>query len=58
MYLYLYIFPYLASLHDPSNEPLAHAAFNFDFETMPQTKASLKALIAEEVISILIRKYI
>jgi serine/threonine protein kinase len=43
--------PYLASLHDPSDEPLAHATFPFDFETVPQTKASLKRLIAQEMLA-------
>lgn len=43
--------PYLASLHDPSDEPLAHASFNFDFETVPQSKASLKRLIAQEMLT-------
>jgi serine/threonine protein kinase len=42
--------PYLASLHDPSDEPLAHATFPFDFETEPQSKASLKNLIAREML--------
>jgi len=27
--------PYLASLHDPSDEPLAPIEFSFDFERMP-----------------------
>jgi len=43
--------PYLASLHDPSDEPLAHATFSFDFETVPQSKASLKQLIAREMLT-------
>jgi len=43
--------PYLASLHDPSDEPLAHAAFSFDFEKMPLSKPSLKLLIAKEMLA-------
>ena len=30
--------PYLASLHDPSDEPLAHAEFSFEFEKMQLSK--------------------
>lgn len=29
--------PYLASLHDPSDEPLAHAEFSFEFEKIHLT---------------------
>lgn len=42
--------PYLASLHDPSDEPLAHAPFDFNFESTPMTKQALKALIAREML--------
>lgn len=43
--------PYLASLHDPSDEPLAHAAFSFEFERMALTKQVLRQLITKEMIS-------
>ena len=42
--------PYLASLHDPSDEPLAHAEFSFDFERMPLTKQVLRELLTNEII--------
>eukprot|EP00307_Rebecca_sp_RCC1486_P009513 CAMPEP_0119406022 /NCGR_PEP_ID=MMETSP1335-20130426/511_1 /TAXON_ID=259385 /ORGANISM="Chrysoculter rhomboideus, Strain RCC1486" /LENGTH=405 /DNA_ID=CAMNT_0007430079 /DNA_START=60 /DNA_END=1273 /DNA_ORIENTATION=+ len=42
--------PYLASLHDPSDEPLAHAPFSFEFEATPMTKQALKSLIAREML--------
>ena len=42
--------PYLASLHDPSDEPLAHAEFSFDFERMPlTTKPALRELLTAEM---------
>ena len=41
--------PYLASLHDPSDEPLAHAEFSFDFERMPLTKNVLRDLLTAEM---------
>ena len=42
--------PYLASLHDPSDEPLAHAEFSFDFERMPLTKQVLRDLLTHEMV--------
>jgi len=42
--------PYLSSLHDPSDEPLAHAAFSFEFERMPLTKHVLRELLASEML--------
>ena len=43
--------PYLASLHDPSDEPLAHAEFSFDFERMPLTKDVLRQLLTTEMLA-------
>ena len=43
--------PYLASLHDPSDEPLAHAAFSFEFESIPLSKPLLRELIAREMLA-------
>jgi len=43
--------PYLASLHDPSDEPLAHAEFSFDFERMPCTKQVLRDLVLKEMLA-------
>ena len=43
--------PYLASLHDPSDEPLAHAEFSFEFERMALNKQVLRELIAKEMIA-------
>ena len=43
--------PYLESLHDPSDEPLAHAEFSFDFERMPLNRQVLRELLTEEMIS-------
>mmetsp|Transcript_24108 Transcript_24108/g.52601 ORF Transcript_24108/g.52601 Transcript_24108/m.52601 type:complete len:460 (+) Transcript_24108:190-1569(+) len=43
--------PYLALLHDPSDEPLAHAAFSFDFEKIPVSQTALKTLVAKEMLS-------
>lgn len=42
--------PYLASLHDPSDEPLAQAPFSFEFENSPMNKSALKALITREML--------
>jgi len=42
---------YLASLHDPSDEPLAHAEFSFDFERMPLTKQALRELLTAEMLA-------
>mmetsp|Transcript_26828 Transcript_26828/g.43816 ORF Transcript_26828/g.43816 Transcript_26828/m.43816 type:complete len:375 (+) Transcript_26828:122-1246(+) len=42
--------PYLESLHDPSDEPIAHAIFNFDFERGPLTKELLKDMIFQEIL--------
>ena len=41
--------PYLASLHDPSDEPLAHAEFSFDFERIPLNKQVLRQLLTSEM---------
>lgn len=41
--------PYLASLHDPTDEPLADAPFSFDFERTPMDKGALQALIRAEM---------
>lgn len=41
--------PYLASLHDPTDEPLAGAPFSFDFERTPMDKGALQALIRAEM---------
>jgi len=43
--------PYLASLHDPSDEPLAHAEFLFDFERMPLNKQTLRELVSHEMLA-------
>ena len=43
--------PYLASLHDPSDEPLAHAEFSFEFERMPLNKQVLKELVSQEMLA-------
>ena len=40
--------PYLGSLHDSSDEPLAHASFSFEFEKMALDAQMLKQLIAKE----------
>ena len=37
-------------LHDPSDEPLAHAEFSFDFERMPLTKQALRELLTSEML--------
>ena len=41
--------PYLKLLHDPSDEPVAHAPFDSDLENMPLNKEALRALLWEEV---------
>ena len=41
---------YLASLHDPSDEPLAHAEFSFDFERITLTKHALRELLTDEML--------
>ena len=41
--------PFLASLHDVDDEPVAHAAFDFSFEEGALTMQTLRDLIAEEV---------
>mmetsp|Transcript_19110 Transcript_19110/g.38978 ORF Transcript_19110/g.38978 Transcript_19110/m.38978 type:complete len:108 (-) Transcript_19110:150-473(-) len=43
--------PYLASLHDPSDEPLAHAEFSFDFERIPLNKQVLRELLTNEMMA-------
>ena len=43
--------PYLASLHDPSDEPLAHAEFSFDFERLPLNKQVLRELVLNEMLA-------
>ena len=43
--------PYLASLHDPSDEPMAHAEFSFEFEKMQLTKVHLRQLVAKEMLA-------
>ena len=42
---------YLASLHDPSDEPLAHAEFSFDFERIPLNKQVLRQLLTSEMLA-------
>ena len=42
--------PYLGSLHDSSDEPLAHASFSFDFEKRALDAPTLKQLIATEML--------
>lgn len=43
--------PYLASLHDPSDEPLAHAEFSFEFERIPLSRQVLRDLVSQEMLS-------
>ena len=43
--------PYLALLHDPSDEPVCDMPFDFSFESQPMTKESLKEVLWEEVMS-------
>mmetsp|Transcript_9247 Transcript_9247/g.23117 ORF Transcript_9247/g.23117 Transcript_9247/m.23117 type:complete len:383 (-) Transcript_9247:679-1827(-) len=40
--------PYLASLHDPSDEPVCEREFVFEYESVELSKEQLKALICEE----------
>lgn len=42
--------PYLASLHDPSDEPICPTEFYFEFEPAELTKEDLRRLIYEEVL--------
>mmetsp|Transcript_13662 Transcript_13662/g.36695 ORF Transcript_13662/g.36695 Transcript_13662/m.36695 type:complete len:392 (-) Transcript_13662:456-1631(-) len=42
--------PYLASLHDPEDEPLCDAKFEFDFEGEQLSKEQLREMIYEEVL--------
>eukprot|EP00741_Cyanophora_paradoxa_P008549 tig00001339_g8274.t1 len=42
--------PYLDSLHDASDEPVAHAAFSFDFESAALTAAVLKEAVYSEML--------
>jgi len=44
--------PFLQLLHDPQDEPVTDAAFNFDFEKIPLTKDALKALLWQEAVSL------
>lgn len=41
--------PYLQLLHDPTDEPTAPTPFDVDFESVPLSKESLRALLWEEV---------
>lgn len=34
--------PYLASLHDPEEEPVANSSFNFDFENYELNKENFQ----------------
>lgn len=43
--------PFLASLHNPEDEPIAHAAFDFSFENERLHRVRLKELIWGEVAS-------
>lgn len=43
--------PYLKLLHDPTDEPVATAHFDFDFESIPTTKETLKALLWNEIVT-------
>lgn len=43
--------PYLAALHDPADEPVANAPFNFDFENWDLTKEAFKDLIWREILA-------
>ncbi len=42
--------PYLAALHDPEDEPVAAAPFEFPFDTEQLTEASVRDLVAQEVL--------
>ncbi|CAH0487216.1 unnamed protein product [Peronospora farinosa] len=44
--------PYLASLHNLEDEPVADSVFSFDFEKEDLTKSRLKELIYEEIFKI------
>ncbi|KAL4138845.1 hypothetical protein PRIC2_002348 [Phytophthora ramorum] len=44
--------PYLASLHNMEDEPVADSFFSFDFEKEDLTEARLKELIFEEILKI------
>jgi serine/threonine protein kinase len=41
--------PYLAALHDPTDEPSCSSKFNFDFENEELTRERLEVLITDEV---------
>jgi len=43
--------PYLANLHDPAEEPVANAPFNFDFENWELTRDEYKELIYNECLA-------
>lgn len=43
--------PYLAPLHDPSDEPTCHAPFNFEFENRTLTKEIIKELTFQEMLA-------
>eukprot|EP00128_Syssomonas_multiformis_P009815 Colp12_sorted_trinity150504_noHs@3136 len=42
--------PYFATLHDPNDEPLCPAPFNFEFENTTLTTERIKELIFEEML--------
>lgn len=42
--------PYLALLHDPSDEPVCDTPFDFSFEANPLTKEALKGASAFSVL--------
>eukprot|EP01086_Lenisia_limosa_P007491 TRINITY_DN27328_c0_g1_i1.p1 TRINITY_DN27328_c0_g1~~TRINITY_DN27328_c0_g1_i1.p1 ORF type:complete len:303 (-),score=81.45 TRINITY_DN27328_c0_g1_i1:75-983(-) len=42
--------PYLAPLHDPTDEPECHEIFNFDFENERQTRDELRKLVYGEML--------
>lgn len=44
--------PYLSSLHDVSDEPLAHASFSFEFEKQSLEATMLKELVAKVTVHI------
>lgn len=43
--------PYLSALHEPADEPVAPAPFNFDFENHDMTPEAYRELIYQEVIA-------
>jgi mitogen-activated protein kinase 7 len=43
--------PYLALLHDPSDEPVCDTSFDFSFEALAVTKEALKEMLWEETVS-------